>query len=168
MSVTILDDFTYTTQISNTGEVTTVSEGGASTPSLPPTSGVTDEIKNAISAASVTAEDDGSITFNGGITHKVTKLAAAAVSVFLNSTQHIVYISNINTTSVFLPAATVAGQRFLVVRDYALQGGETIIASVLSLYPNGTNTIEGDASVPIPAMFSVEVVSDGTGTWKIV
>ena len=175
MSMKISDNFTYTTTITSEGEVALVTDGGAT--GAPASGagngdvgggGAVDEIKNTISGALVKAEDDGNINFEGGVSYKNENFTTGP-AVSLTAASYIARISSNTITTVNLPAITAGAKskKYIVLRDYPLQGGETPGAPVLNVVAAGGNTIDGLASIGLAPGIGVRLVSDGVSTWRI-
>ncbi len=173
MSVKVLEDLTFVTTVSETGEVKMVSDNKelidfAPPPGGPPVS-AGDSITNTTSGASVSATSDGDIIHAGGVSYKVENNTSAVVTITLAKDQHIVLVSNTTTTGILLPSAVDnPGKKYIIIRNYPVQGGEVWKSPVLIINTSGSDTIEGESSFGIPAGADIHLMSDGIDNWRIL
>jgi len=114
------------------------------------------------SGQSVFVEPGGTILSTGGIAYAPTTVSANTT---LAASSSYIIVDNAAVTAVTLPPV-VSGQSYLIVRDYPAQPGENIFSPVLSIFPDGAETIGGYSSLGIPPFASLRLTGYGSG-WVI-
>ena len=131
--------------------------------------GPTDQIFNN-NILGITIEDtiDNAI-FNVGVSYPVKNITSAMGNYIMEIRDYMVLISNNVTTIVYLPAASAkAGKKYIIVRNYPMQGGEVWSNPALRIIPDGTDCIEFDNFVGIPPYSDIQLISDGIERWRIL
>ncbi len=132
-------------------------------------SGPSDRIVNTGAGVSVIIDNSGSVNHLGGLTQNITNLTVGGPIVILAANQHIVNVSTPTITSVRLPAASAyVGRRYVIMRNYAFQTGETIANPALHITVTGGDTISGGSTIGMPPNATIQLISDGVSKWLII
>jgi hypothetical protein len=89
--------------------------------------------------------------------------------VILAANQHIINVSTSTITNIRLPAASAyVGRRYVVIRNYPFQTGETFVTPALHVTTAGGDTIGGGSGIGMPPNATIEIISDGSSKWLII
>ena len=111
---------------------------------------------------SVFVEPSGTILSTGGIAYAPTTVSANTTLTVASS---YIIVDNAAVTAVTLPPV-VNGQTYFIVRDYPSQPGENIFSPVLSIFPDGAETIGGYSSLGMPPFSSLRLTGCVSG-WVV-
>jgi len=98
------------------------------------------------------------------VSHSITNLGHKAVRVEVLSyiatlTDEVIVANKASAMSVTLPAATGSGKPFTVIN---------INLGLVTLTPNGADTIDGETTQPINQWDSIQVVDYAANKWVII
>ena len=124
----------------------------------------------------MSAQADGHITLgnvatlnaiylNGGVRYRVRTDVSGGANINLTINDYFLIVGNIGTSTVTLPSSTAnSGQYYIIRRGFAGGSGTS-----LSVVPQVGDNIDGDSNIYIPAQgASVELISDGAGSWQVM